>query len=344
MLLLTSTTDIVRVVTGSAGDIRVHASYVDNASGTITPGRTNTPAITTAATTTVVASPAASTQRNVKGLFIENASATVSNAVSVEHFDGTTAIPLFSITLLPGENMILGAEGEWIHHYANGAEYSGTPPGTLISQTLLTAGTTFTTQSTTTKIRIRGVGGGGGGGGANTAATSAAAGGGGGGGAYADKVFTVSPNTGYSYAIGAAGTAGAAAAGTGGTGGNSTFTVGATTVTATGGLGGVGSAAAATAVITAGGAGQAATNGDVNVPGQNGGVGIRQASATVGMASGKGGGAPYGAGGIERIAQNAGATGAGFGSGGSGGCCVNGGAAAAGGTGSAGCWIVEEYT
>ena len=344
MLLLTSTSDIVRVVTGSAGDIRVHASYVDNASGTITPARTNTPAITTATTTTVVASPAASTQRNVKGIYIENASSSVSNAISVEHFDGTTAIPLFSVTLLPGENMILDAEGDWIHHYANGAIYAGTPPGTLIQQTVLTAGTTFTTTANTTKIRIRGVGAGGGGGGANTAATSAAAAGGGAGGAYADKLFTVSPSTGYTYAIGAAGTAGAAAAGTGGTGGSSTFTVGATTVTATGGLGGVGSAAAATALMTLGGAGQTPTNGDLNISGQNGGVGIRQASATVGMASGKGGDSQYGSGGIERVAQNAGANGAGFGSGGSGGCCVNGGAAAAGGAGTAGVWVVEEYT
>ena len=43
MLLLTSTSDIIRVVTGSAvSTITVSASYVDNASGTITPGRTIT--------------------------------------------------------------------------------------------------------------------------------------------------------------------------------------------------------------------------------------------------------------------------------------------------------------
>lgn len=57
MLLLTSTSDILRVTTGTATTtIEIHASYIDNASGTITPGRTNT-RITTATTTTVVASP-----------------------------------------------------------------------------------------------------------------------------------------------------------------------------------------------------------------------------------------------------------------------------------------------
>ena len=66
MLLLASTADLIRVVTGSSGTVEVHASFVDVAAGVITPGRTNTPTITTATTTTVVASPAASTQRNVK--------------------------------------------------------------------------------------------------------------------------------------------------------------------------------------------------------------------------------------------------------------------------------------
>ena len=83
MLLLTSTSDIIRVVTGSAvATITVHADWVDNASGTITPGRTNT-AITTATTTTVVAAPAASTQRNVKGLSVTNNHASSSNVVTV---------------------------------------------------------------------------------------------------------------------------------------------------------------------------------------------------------------------------------------------------------------------
>ena len=38
MILLTSTSDILRVVTGAAvSTLTVHASYVDNSSGTITP-------------------------------------------------------------------------------------------------------------------------------------------------------------------------------------------------------------------------------------------------------------------------------------------------------------------
>jgi hypothetical protein len=61
MLLLTSTSDklqIISIITSQAASIDVHASWVDNASNNITPGRTNS-VITTAATTNVIAAPAA---------------------------------------------------------------------------------------------------------------------------------------------------------------------------------------------------------------------------------------------------------------------------------------------
>lgn len=123
MLLLTSTSDLLRVVTGSAAQIEVHASYIDRNGATDTPGRNNPPHITTATTTTVVGSPAASTSRNVKHLNITNDHASQSCVVTVEHTDGTTVIELMSFTLLPGENMIFNEQGRWVHRDANGAEY-----------------------------------------------------------------------------------------------------------------------------------------------------------------------------------------------------------------------------
>jgi hypothetical protein len=123
MLLLTSVSDLVRVVTSAVCDIEVHASWVDNAAGVITPGRTNT-AIATATTTTVVGSPAASTQRNVKALQITN-NGSASCFVEVLHTDGTTPIELMGVTLLAGENLGLREDGSWIHRDANGAEYTG---------------------------------------------------------------------------------------------------------------------------------------------------------------------------------------------------------------------------
>ena len=101
MLLLTTTTDVIQIVTGSATTLDVHASWVDNAAGTITPGRTNTE-ITTATTTTVVGSPAASTQRNVQTMLITNLNGSATT-VSIQLFDSTSALTatLFSVSLLP---------------------------------------------------------------------------------------------------------------------------------------------------------------------------------------------------------------------------------------------------
>ena len=71
MLLLTSTVDEVRLVTASAGLIEVHASFVDNQSGVVTPVRENT-TISTAATTVIVPSPITAVQRNVRTIYIKN--------------------------------------------------------------------------------------------------------------------------------------------------------------------------------------------------------------------------------------------------------------------------------
>lgn len=124
MLLLTSTSDKVQVITGAAGaSVDVHTSWVDNASGTITPGRFNVVGIATATTTDIVASPGASTQRNVKGIYITNTSATVSTQVTVIHTDGTNIADLMGVTLLAGENLIMDAMGLWHHHDSQGGRY-----------------------------------------------------------------------------------------------------------------------------------------------------------------------------------------------------------------------------
>lgn len=128
MLLLTSISDLVQITTATAtSTIEVHASYVDINGTTITPQRLNT-RITTASTTTIVGSPAASTQRNVKGLYITNNSAGTSCNISVNHTDGTNNIELMQFILLPGENMGYREDGSWVHRDQNGAEY---PPAGL---------------------------------------------------------------------------------------------------------------------------------------------------------------------------------------------------------------------
>lgn len=111
MLLLASTSDLLRITTSSAANIDVHASWVDGITA-ITPGRTNT-TIAAATTTTVVGSPAASTYRTVKSLVIRNRHASTSNDVTVIHTDGTNAMELLKVTLAAG----------WTLYYEEGAGF-----------------------------------------------------------------------------------------------------------------------------------------------------------------------------------------------------------------------------
>lgn len=103
MLLLTSTSDKIQLVTSSTSALEVHATYVDNNAGAITPDRDNTE-IVTATTTDVVGSPASGVQRNLQTLLVRNAGGTT-NTVTVRHTDGTTAVDVFSVALGAGESI-----------------------------------------------------------------------------------------------------------------------------------------------------------------------------------------------------------------------------------------------
>ena len=122
-LFLHSTSDIVQVITGAASTINVHASWADNAAGTVTPSDANVATISTATTTTVVASPGASVQRSVRNLTIKNADATNNCAITVQHYDGTTTSPLIKCTLLAGETLMYTGE-LWVRYDVNGGIYS----------------------------------------------------------------------------------------------------------------------------------------------------------------------------------------------------------------------------
>lgn len=102
MLLLASTSDLLRVVTSAAVSTDVHASWLDLNAGTVTPGRTNT-LITTATTTSVVASPGSGVYRTVKTLCVRNKHATTAQTATVVHTDGTNAVELVSVVLSAGD-------------------------------------------------------------------------------------------------------------------------------------------------------------------------------------------------------------------------------------------------
>jgi hypothetical protein len=104
MILLASTSALLRVITSAAVPVDVHASWVDLSGSTVTPGQDNTQ-ITTASSTTVIPSPGASTARNVKGLLIRNKSATTGVMITIEHTDGATTVEIEKRWLSPGQNL-----------------------------------------------------------------------------------------------------------------------------------------------------------------------------------------------------------------------------------------------
>jgi hypothetical protein len=101
MLFLTATTDKFQLVTSAAVNTDVHVSYADHTSTTFTPGRQNT-AITTAATTDVLAAPGASTQRQVKAVTIRNKGSTSQTVTFVFNQNGTS-YEIHKATLRPDD-------------------------------------------------------------------------------------------------------------------------------------------------------------------------------------------------------------------------------------------------
>ena len=343
MLYLTASTDAIQVITGGTQALAVHASWMDLVTGTATPGRTNT-AIASAATTSVVAGPS-SGQRNLKTLSIRNKDASASDTITVQHTDGTTVAELIKFTLLAGYTLTYNEGAGWILTDTSGAAVLAPTVGRYLKTTVLTAASaSFTTGPSTTQLYIRGVGGGGGGAGCTSVASAWSAGGGGGAGAYVEKAFAVTPNTAYAYTCGALGAGASGAAG--GNGGSSTFVVGATTVTAPGGTGAPVATATPTVLVcfTGGTGGTVATNGDMNCSGDNGEGGIIVAITTPIGSSGKGAASEFGGGGkgIVAVGNGVNASG-GFGAGG-GGAMTQASTIRTGGSGTAGCWVVDEFS
>jgi hypothetical protein len=323
----------------------VLVDWVDKTTGTLTPGATpsNLNGVTAV---DILAAPAANAQRKVNALSIYNAD-TVACVCTVRYNDNATLYTLVKTSLAVGDTLIFTDAGGWETLDSSGNRKTTiAATGRWLKTTVLTSGTSFTTQPATTAIyvRVQGPGGGGGGVALNAAGNGTVAGGGA-AGSYAEKTFVVTGNTAYTYAIGAAGAAGASGGGTGGAaGGASTFAVGATTVTAPSGLGGTFLGTGAVHNYALGGAsGAIATFGDVNQGGMEGRDGVIIVAGVVGVGGG-GGDSTFGNGGPQRKTTGAGAVGLGLGSGGSGGLSLAAGAAAAGGAGCAGVIVVDEFS
>jgi len=217
-----------------------------------------------------------------------------------------------------------GTSGQYLQSAGAGAAptwvtLSVSPSGLLIrAPQILTSGTSYTTPSNCTSIYVEAVGGGGGADGAAGFAPGAGAGG------YTAKYFTVTGSTAYTYAIGSGGSGGL---GNPTNGGSTTFTVGATTITAGGGT----KSGPVSGTWSPGSAGGVGSNGDLNLQGGRG----LPASAT--NQPGVGGSSVWGGGGAPST-SGVGGSGGNYGGGG-GGSNVN-----SGGSGKQGVIRIWEFT
>jgi len=125
VILLASTSDELRLVTASASTVDVVATWSDLASGAVTDGRTNT-LVSTATTTTIVGSPAASTYRSIKNVTIRNRSTTAACRITVIHrASGPVDVEMLEVLLMPQDSLIYTEHDAW--------RYMRGPYGTLSS-------------------------------------------------------------------------------------------------------------------------------------------------------------------------------------------------------------------
>lgn len=190
--------------------------------------------------------------------------------------------------LIDGATTGILEPGMTIDIFCDGTKFDCERVGPAVTK-ILTSGTSGTWPLGVRTVQHEQVGGGGGGGRTNTTAPSRGAN----SGAAAVKQWVVSPNTAYTYAIGAAGV-GAAVVNTSGTAGGATsLTYSAVTVTSNGGAAGDVNAGIQTIR-------QTSTNGDINL---SSGIGEQVQRTTGSNPDSKGGDSPLGNGEGGNIGQ-----------------------------------------
>lgn len=111
MLILASTSESLEIITSAAGSVDYVAGYADHTTSGATAGSA-TGNISTATTTTAIAAPAASTQRQIREVTVRNAG-TAANHVTVQIKPSGTARTIVKAALQPGETLAYSAGQGW---------------------------------------------------------------------------------------------------------------------------------------------------------------------------------------------------------------------------------------
>lgn len=103
-VILDATTKSLELVTTTTAGIDYVVNYADHTSSAFTPG-SSIGKITTATTTTILAAPGASTQRQIKGVTLRNISTTASNTVTLQVDVSAANHEIYKRVLAPGETI-----------------------------------------------------------------------------------------------------------------------------------------------------------------------------------------------------------------------------------------------
>ncbi len=104
-MLLKATNHTLELTTTSTADLDYMAKWIDHEDSGGMPGSSEG-SISSVTTTVIVAAPAASTQRQVRELFVRNKSASAANKVTVKtDLGGTEYVPFADVTLGAGESL-----------------------------------------------------------------------------------------------------------------------------------------------------------------------------------------------------------------------------------------------
>ena len=119
MITLFGANDAVRLVTSSAANIDVVASYATKDADSVDQG-TARAKISSASTTTIVSAPNSGEERKVYALSFRNTHASLANTITVQVYDGTNSYELFKITLAAGETAHWDGLNGWQYFNAQG--------------------------------------------------------------------------------------------------------------------------------------------------------------------------------------------------------------------------------
>jgi len=133
MICLPTIYDVITLSTVGAYQIAVHTAWIDSNASSALPGRFNA-VITSTGLNTIVASPSSTVQRDLKSIVITNTGNLVGTykgakpayeQVVVYHSDGTNAIILTNVALLPGATLTWTDRNHWHISYASSTVSSG---------------------------------------------------------------------------------------------------------------------------------------------------------------------------------------------------------------------------